>query len=201
MAATVYWVGDPEIKKMVDEAMQKWHGDLVDAGVKIGVIMAFNDKKPAVNHGGYPSGATIKIIPLKDRISKGFDAELTLDADFWKRLTDPAKMALLDHELCHLDLKRKKVKKKKKDEDSDIEDESDELGEILYDNHNRPQLVLVKGDWNGGDGFQVVVNRHKEHSQELRNAKFVSNTIDEIINTGQDSEECQTQQPSAESIG
>jgi hypothetical protein len=184
----IYWKADEEIQKKLTLAMDQWHHDLAKANVRIGIIMAANPKDgPAVSHGGYPALATIKIVPLKDRITKGYDAEMLIDATFWKTTTDETRMALLDHELSHLELKkpkeRKPEKKKHHDEEPvDPEDDDTIAGQsFLVDDIGRPILKTKKGDWNVGDGFAEVVRRHGVHAIErvnIKNAEAIINTIE-----------------------
>lgn len=185
----IYWKADEEIQKKLTLAMDQWHHDLAKANVRIGIIMAANPKDgPAVSHGGYPALATIKIVPLKDRITKGYDAEMLIDATFWKTTTDETRMALLDHELSHLELKKPKERKPEKkskhpdEEPVDPEDDDTIAGQsFLVDDIGRPILKTKKGDWNVGDGFAEVVRRHGVHAIErvnIKNAEAIINTIE-----------------------
>jgi hypothetical protein len=189
----IYWKADDEVLRKLVLAMDQWHHDLSKANVRIGVIMAANPKDgPAVSHGGYPALATIKIVPLKDRITKGYDAEMLIDASFWKTTTEETRMALLDHELSHLELKKPKEKKPTKkqnvrDEESDADNLEDDDNVIagqsfLVDDIGRPLLKTRKGDWNVGDGFAEVVRRHGVNAIErvnIKNAESIINTIEE----------------------
>lgn len=192
--AKIYWMADDGVKALVADVMHKWHADLTDAQVRIGVIMAHDPSgKAAVTHGGYRALATIRIVPLKDRVSKGYDAELLIDADDWKSSAEPHKLALLDHELMHLEVKRAKVKDKKKDDLDEIDDELGKLetvetvpvGEIIRDDIGRPVLKLRKGDWNGGDGFEEVAARHGQFSIEVLNHRSVGTVVEQYMKGGE----------------
>jgi hypothetical protein len=180
----IYWKADEEVMRKLALAMGQWHHDLANAKANIGVIMAANPKDgPAVSHSGYPALASIKVVPLKDRITKGYDAEMLIDASFWKTTNDETKMALLDHELSHLEVKKPKErkadkKKPKHEEDDDAEDEPIIAGQsFLVDDIGRPVLKLKKGDWNIGDGFADVVRRHGVNAIERVNIKNAEDTI------------------------
>lgn len=185
-----------DVKAMVADVIQRWHADLYDAKVKIGILMAANPKEgeAAVKHAGYPAFATITIVPLKDRVSKGYDAEMVIDADGWKNFSLKHKTALLDHELSHLVVKRAKVKDKKKGDD-DLEEHEDALGtleavsavsavpagEVILDDIGRPVLKTRKGDWNSGDGFRDVAARHGGFSIEVLNHRQVQAVVEQYM--------------------
>jgi hypothetical protein len=184
----IYWKADQDVLDKLALAIAQWHHDLNTAKVKIGVIMAANPKDgPAVSHSGYPALATIKIVPLKDRITKGYDAEMLIDATFWKTTTDPVRMALLDHELSHIELKKPKekkpTKKPKPEEGLDEDDDNIIAGQsFLVDDIGRPLLKSKKGDWNVGDGFAEVVRRHGPNAIERVNIKNAESIINSIEN-------------------
>ena len=183
----IYWKADEDVLKKLNLAMAQWHHDLANAKVNIGVIMAANPKDgPAVSHGGYPALASIKVVPLKDRITKGYDAEMLIDATFWKTTNEETRMALLDHELSHLELKKpkeRKTDKKKKNQEEDEDDDNIIAGQsFLVDDINRPILKMKKGDWNVGDGFVEVVRRHGANAIERVNIKQAEEMVNAIDN-------------------
>ncbi len=156
-----------EVLQLLQQVMADYHQPLADAGVRVGTIMAYNDDGPAIKHAGYAAAATIKIVSLKDRLKKHYDAELLIDDTVWKELTHDQRLALLDHELSHVNLKKYVY--------HEIRDSSGQLtGEkrISYkdDDIGRPKLVTVPGDVNAGDGFQAVIRRHGSSALEYRNA-------------------------------
>lgn len=152
---TYFTLASDENKELLAEAMRRWHAELNEQGVRVEFILASReDLGPAVRHGGYPALATIRVVPLKDRLTKGYDAELVVDDLEFNRLSTAGKMALLDHELTHLELKRSKT------------------GVLLVDDLGRPKLRARKGDWNAGDGFAAVVQRHGEQAIEFSNLRL-----------------------------
>jgi len=155
---TAYWKGDEQVTQLIDTVINKYHSELAKAKVRIGALMAFNDKASPVKHGGYPAYATVRIISLKDRVTKDHDVEMCIDSEAWKQFTHAQRIALIDHELSHIKCKKRKVKGPDgKPVDTD---------EIMFDDLSRPLIKLVKADWNVGDGFADVVSRHKEASVE-----------------------------------
>jgi len=192
-----YWVAPAEVKNLVADTMTKWHPDLVEAKVKIGILMAANPNsdKPAVSHRGHAARATVRIVPLKDRVTKQYDAEILIDADNWQKSRAEHHYALIDHELSHVAIKRakpkKKAQKRRPDDDDDMlddnmegeerEQEQEDKGEIILDDLGRPVLKLVKGDWDGGDGFVDVVARHGDYAPEVENADAVQARLNSAL--------------------
>lgn len=178
MAKTTYWKGDSSIDNLLSEVMELWHHQLHNAGVRVGIIYAANFEKPAVTHAGYPAVTAVKIVPLRDRLSKGYDAEMTIDAGWWRSASEDEQKAVLDHTLCFLELKRHKPKKNQKKDDS-----NDAEGDIMLDDNNRPILKLRKGDWNVGVGFRSVVARHGKKALEFQNIEQVSDMVSDMISS------------------
>lgn len=152
-----YGLPDDEVPRLLAEVMEKHHRELHLAEVRIGVLMCSE-----LLHGGYPAYATIKVVPLKDRLTKDYDAELVLDRHLWERLRHRHRKALLDHELSHLAV-AKFVEHESEDGEVSCTFATDDIG--------RPKLKTVKGNWNGGDGFREVVKRHGDWAIEFLNAQ------------------------------
>lgn len=154
MAVTYTLPGPTEwITTLLASQMRQHHEALHDAGVRIGVLLARSDtESPPVKHGGYGAAATVRVVPLKDRLTKGYDAEMMVDEALWAEFSRERQAALLDHELSHLRLVLK-----------DGEPQTDDIG--------RPRLKTVRADWHGGDGFTDVVARHGTEAVEFWNAE------------------------------
>jgi hypothetical protein len=150
---TTFSLADDRATEMLAEIMEKYHQCLFGQEVKVGLIMARSITGHAIKVGGYPAIAKVKVVPLADRLTKGYDAEIQVDQWWWEsdKLPDERRRAVLDHELCHLKLAR------------------DESGHPKRDDLGRPKLKLVRGDWNGGDGFACIIERHGNHAQESHN--------------------------------
>lgn len=155
---TTYTIADEEVRELLAAVVHKNHRDLHEAGVIWGVLMALNPGGIAVSHGGYPAAATVRIVPLKDRVTKHYDAEIVIDLRWWETHRRKHQLALLDHEVRHVALAKKLGR--------DVE--SDTL-QFTRDDIGRPKLRLVKGDWNAGDGFADVCERHGEWAVEFEN--------------------------------
>jgi hypothetical protein len=162
---TTFSLPDEDDVTLLTRAIDNWHPSLFEHGVRVQVIMATGDgEKPAVTHGGYPARATVRVVPLKDRLTKGFDAEVVVDYLWWRDANVKRRAALLDHELMHLEVRMKKVERPRgyRGPDEYVVD-LDDLG--------RPKLKLRKGDWNAGDGFADCVARHGDDAAEFENLK------------------------------
>jgi hypothetical protein len=104
----------------------------------------------------------MKVVSLRDRVGKKYEAELLIDQTEWSDLPEEYRLPLLDHELCHIDT---------------IPLEKEKLAYAIAkgkptwktDDNDRPRLKSVKGDWNIGDGFKAVCGRHGKFAMEFHN--------------------------------
>lgn len=188
--SSIYFKADDSVKVMIGDVIRQWHPDLLKSQIRIGILFALStkDDQPALKEAGYEVDGIIKVVPLKDRVTKLFDVEMILDGDAWKSKSEKHRLAYLDHLLCRIELKKPKSSKPKKsntDNGSDEEREEhdkEENAEYLTDDLGRPVYKLRKYDWNAGVGFRNVVERHKNFAPEydlISNAKII---VDSVIN-------------------
>lgn len=155
-----------DVYALVADVMQQYHEDLAEAGVTVETLFALpSDRdisddgellRPLVAHHGYPAAAVVKVVSAKDRAAGNADARLVIDGHQWESdWTDEQKVALLDHELTHLTLKR------------------DKEGNILPDDNGRPKLKMRLHDVEVGT-FTEVCRRHGDASIDLRQLRDVS---------------------------
>jgi hypothetical protein len=149
-----YELAPAEVKERADKLISQYHHDIENAAVRIDYLFATSDSGNAVMLHGYPCLAVVRIVNLKDRAKKNADAEITIDAEAYKTMTDAQKDGLLDHELHHLIVKRDK------DGGFDLDD--------LY----RPKLKLRKHDWQMG-WFEEIARRHGPASPEVYQAQIL----------------------------
>jgi hypothetical protein len=147
------------IREQVTSVVERYHSGLADAGIRIDVLMVRptvddNDDPtgPAIKVGGYPAVACIRILGLKDRVARGYDAEMLLDADHYELAGEADQVAMIDHEITH------------------IEAVTDEKGAIRLDDAERPKLKMRKHDVNVG-WFSEIARRHGEASLEIQQAR------------------------------
>ena len=148
--ATYQKAGD-DVQKLLQAVLKKHHFRLAAEGVTVEVLMACapaDSDKPALVHHGYPAHAIIKINSLKDRAKGCADAELRIDERFWASATEKERLALLDHELEHLQVIEKD-------------------GKAARDDLGRPKLRLRLHDWQIGV-FSEVARRHGPASGDLQ---------------------------------
>ncbi len=177
---TVFEKAETDTTNILVDAMNRWHPNLFDAGVSIGVIMAYNESGAAVKDGGYPCLGKIKVVSSKDRIPKGYDAELLIDEREYLDLTDAQRLAMFDHYLCHLDLVPLSVKELGIARSNDSQAPWWKL-----DDKGRPRLKLIKGDWNTGDAFAACIGRHQASAIEYVNISKAKGLADKARADGE----------------
>lgn len=156
---TTYSIADPDVTDLLARVMARYHPRLNDAGVKVGVLFAHNSDGPAIKKGGYEVLACVKSVSLKDRLTKGYDAELLIDGGDYERLREGQRAALCDHVLSQLDTI-----------DRGEDDEGDgDLVSWKTDDIGRPKLRAVPGNWHAGVGFNAVIARHGSDAIEYEN--------------------------------
>lgn len=110
-------------RAILDKVMEMYYPDLIEYKISIDLMDAFtSDGKPAVMHHGKPAYAVIKQVSLKDRAKGNGDVEITIDEYRFSQLSERSQMALLDHELHHLEFKLNK----------DDQRSVDDLGRFLF---------------------------------------------------------------------
>lgn len=171
---TTYSKATPDVYDLLDSVLGRWHQPLKEAGVQFGVLMAHNSEGAAVKHGGYPATATIKVVSTKDRLTKGYDAELLIDETAWQDMNEHHREALLHHETLHLAL----VDPSEEEAANGEKWKTDDLG--------RPKLRLVKGDFHAGDGFDEVVKQHGDYAIEVLSMRQALSRIERLKREGAD---------------
>jgi hypothetical protein len=148
---------DKSVLDLVDAVLNKYeeHNQLVTAGVKIDVLMAYGkesksgEKGDAIKHHGVKALGLMKRNGLKERVLGHGDALMLLDGDWFATASDAERKAVIDHELLHLDLKR------------------DETFAVEADDADRPKLVLRPHDYELGE-FILIAKRHGMASVECK---------------------------------
>lgn len=156
---STYQKAHADIYKRAQALMEKYHTNLVEAGVVVDIMFAFATKDAneepkghAIMHGGYPAEGLCKILSLKDRVMGRGDAEIILNGDHWNGWTPQQRDALLDHELHHLSVR------------------ASEDGIIQVDDIGRPKLEMRKHDREFG-WFDLIAKRWGSDSHEVMQAK------------------------------
>jgi hypothetical protein len=143
------------------EVIQRWHRNLSDADVTIDLLAAHApenagaeeaDQIPALTRGGYAVAAYTRVVALRDRTAGLGDAQIIYDGDAWRHWSPETRLAVLDHELEHLELVR------------------DSEGEVKQDDLGRPRLRIKPHDHQHG-WFDAVAQRHGAASLEVQQAQ------------------------------
>jgi len=148
---------DDKTKRLVTQVRNEHHPGLRDNALTIDVLMVADideesgEVSPALKAHGYPAAATIAIVPLNRRALGQADALLTIDTATWQGLGAAEQTALVDHELTHLQIKRRD-------------------NAVVRDDLGRPKLAMRLHDWQLG-GFVDVARRHGESAIEVRAAR------------------------------
>jgi hypothetical protein len=150
--AKMYRKSGGDIASLVQDVMKIYYTDLLEQNIKIDLIDAYDSMGgPAVTVHGLPAAASIRVLSLKDRIMDRGDVEITFDGYVVDGFSKDEKMALIDHELYHIETKRNKD------------------GQIKYDDIGRVEYKLKPHDREFG-WFDAVARRWGKNSQEYKQA-------------------------------
>lgn len=159
---SVYEKDDGRLGPIVQRLLEKYHGELVSAGVTFELMFAHAKTNkngdpvgPAIKHGGYAAAAVVRVISLKDRAKGLGDVEIVVDGDRWDEWPEDTQDSILDHELEHVDLVPGKE------------------GEIKRDDLGRPCVRMRLHDRQFG-WFDVIAHRHGAASVEVRQAASIA---------------------------
>lgn len=150
-----YSLASKDTEGLLSHVIEQYHDRLINADVRVGILMAFATVDPETGekkghaikgYAGAAAGAQVKKVSAKDRLTKKYDVELLIDGDEWPNLPEPQKIAMLDHEMTHIQTTDK------------------------VDDNNRPLVKMRDEDfivW----GFLEVVQRHGTAAMEHRSLK------------------------------
>jgi hypothetical protein len=94
-------------------------------------------------------------------VNKRADAEILIDMEQWEKLTDNQRLALLDHEITHLEV------------------QVDDVGLVKTDDQGRPKLKLKLHDWQLG-GFRSIAQRYGADAIEVMEANRFSTDYGDV---------------------
>lgn len=134
---------DPIIQKLIET--KTYHADLHNTGITVQVLMYHDEEQ--MTHRGIPAYAYVKATSLKERALGQKDATIVVDFNSWTQMAESRRIALIDHELYHLTIKK----------DKEMANEFDDLG--------RPKIKMRKHDIEYG-WFVEIAQEHKEASIE-----------------------------------
>lgn len=144
----------PEVEKIANELIPKYHQHLIDYSVKIRYV--FTDKTPK-SQGAEVWGTCRKVSGLNAFLEDNKSGDpffvITISKDVWDVIPDDQKIALVDHELCHA---YAEAKQQKNDSDSDDDLETD----------NPVKLSIMPHDL---EEFSCIVKRHGLWRENVKN--------------------------------
>lgn len=153
-----YEPAKPSELKILQDVLEKHHPRLTQLKTRVAMIFVFDQldeqghaKAQVLKHRGVWAAAVAKINSLKLRAQGLADAEITVDQYVWERSDPATRVAILDHELTHLDPKFK-----------------DNVPQL--DDLNRPKLQMRYHDFEHG-WFVEVAERNGAASIEVQQAQ------------------------------
>lgn len=148
-------------RNLLQQALHEYHPELVKHEVSVGVLMVYDPEDSGarvLKHQGYPAVAVVKINSLEQRAQGMPDATIKIDRAEWDQMPDRRRIAILDHELQHLEI------------------QYDEAGFCKSDDQGRPKLKIRLHDLVVG-GFSCVMARHGDDSGETRQLEVVAEVL------------------------
>ena len=149
----IYFKGYDEHYEALETVITKYHERLVTHDVKVDLMVVFDEidaygepSGACLKFHGTPAYAIVKIVAQEFRARGLGDCTITIDGDRWNLVEPQTQLALLDHELTHVDLVFK-----------------DNV--LVRDQLERPKLRLRHHDFTHG-WFTEVVERHGKFSIE-----------------------------------
>lgn len=164
-----YRKGAAQDVAVLSRVLSSHHRDLKNAKIRVALIMI--DPKldttgeplgPAMVVGGDPAVARVRIASPIDRLLGGYDVRIDVDGFIWGLASEGRKLALLDHELCHLCLDR------------------DSQGQIVPNDDSTARLVRRGHDW-ALTGFAEVVERHGNDAVEVFGLKALHDEHGQLL--------------------
>jgi hypothetical protein len=163
---------DDEVREIIERVLKNFHLERLHLHnvreIRIGAtfyIAKTNDRGekvgPPLRLHGYGAAAIVKVNGEKHRAQGLPDASIIIDGDSWKETSEESRIALIDHELEHLERVLRK-------------------GAPVEDDLGRPKLKCKLHDWQLG-GFRVIAERHLEHALEVQNAKYFADEHGQLL--------------------
>lgn len=150
----IYEIAPRELHDQVEDVIGLYHGDLRDAEVTFGVLLA----EPLCDESGEPTGpavrvrghevvAAVRVVNYRDRVAGLPDVQIVIDRMRWDESSEAERQAVIDHLCESLHIKR----------DSD--------GAIIRDDLDRPKLS-VRHPERIVEWFDAVVRRNGSAAPE-----------------------------------
>lgn len=159
MGKKIYEKADEATMGLLYEVMARYHRELHESEVAVALTMARKFDKddepiPCVKCHGVSATAVCRLISAKRRVYDENEVEIEVDGLLWDHMTEPSRIALLDHELNH------------------IKFILDAHGIVQQDDAGRPKLKLICDDFLL-TGFHDIIRRHGDHALEWQSVSAV----------------------------
>lgn len=153
----------------IESVMTRYHSRLLEPtiakSVKVDSMVVYGPRNkdgeqtgPAIQVHGRDAYACIRISKLEERVAGRGDAIMWIDGDNWREWPDETLVAIIDHELTHLELAI-----------------DPKTNEIQLDDAGHVKLKLRQHDFQVG-WFDEVAERHADNSIEVQQALTLANS-------------------------
>lgn len=169
MPAKIYENAPDAINHSIDHVLQTWHPDLKEAGLRVAALFVYKlDTEtgtllPCLRLHGAPAAATIRRLSDREKANREFDVEITIDKAQWESFQPPSRLALLDHELTHVVLKK-----------------HPKTGILLKTEEGHVIVRLQQDDFTL-TGFTGIVARHGTQALEWQSVERVQSALSTIL--------------------
>lgn len=161
---------DAEVVEIASKLIGDHYSDLKECEVSFTYLFAYapRDKNGEPKGDALKSGSGMALLAkvertsLKNRVLGESDVTMLIDGDKWKNLQDNMKVALIDHELYHVLVKR------------------DKDGHVVSDDIGRPVIKMRPHDWEI-TGFKAIAERYGDASVEVCNASDFKNRFGDVV--------------------
>ena len=138
---TFFDVPDESTVSILEDVMNEYHTELVNAKVNVGIIICRKETKEGFSLEAFPPAlARVRPTPRKQRLYCEHDAIIEICHLRWENSSTATKKAIIDHELTHLQVREKN-------------------GEAIIDDLGRP-LLRMRKDEIDLTAFPEVISRH-----------------------------------------
>lgn len=156
---------DHATKQLVSEVLLQHRPDLAEVDLRLDVLMASpkeGQEGPALKLRGRACVATVRILPVADRVAGAADARITLCSESWDERDDRRRRAVIYHELLHLELSR------------------DGEGAVKIDDAGRPKLRMRQHDFEVG-WFAEAVSLFGQDAEEAIQWREVRRKMEQLL--------------------
>jgi len=166
---STYKKASKEVLDRADAIIHENYPGLEAVGVRVDFLFAYapvdkddQPKGPAIKHHGCPAAGKCRVVALKDRVKGHGDAEILLDGDQWPKWSLQRRNAIIDHELCHIQV---------------VPDGNSGL--VKTDDIGRPKIRMRPHNFEFG-WFTEIAERHGRSSLEVEQANRIKRTAGKI---------------------